>query len=175
LWYLDGKKGGVLMKRFFALVLVLLSIMGTVYAETYDFSSLTDEELNNLFYAVLSEMSIRSEKNNSYIDSMYVDRYWVGLKSAEVSNDDTLYLKMDFTNFNDEAMAFSYCFTVEVYQGGISCEPIFYKSKNATTKIKDGALLEVTYAFSLMSSENVEVEISEVLGEEKITVAFQMK
>lgn len=162
------------MKRFFAMVLVLLSLAGTVCADTYDFSSLTDEELNNLYWAVLSEMTIRSEKSNTYIESIYADGCFVGLKSAEVSND-TLYLNMEFINFNEEATAFAYCFMAEVYQGGISCKPIYYELKNATTKIKDGASLEVTYAYTLISSENVEVEISEVSGEEKITVAFKMK
>jgi hypothetical protein len=169
------KKGGVFMKRFLALVLVLISLTGTVYADTIDLSGYTDEELVALASAITAEQLARKEKTGGdYIVSGNINGCFVGLKETYVKNN-ILYFVLDFSHTSDEPESYGYSISITGYQDGIECG-IAGGKKDTVTKVKKGVTIEVVETLQLRNNSSpVEIEIGKWLdlsgkGEKLYTV-----
>ena len=91
------------------------------------------------------------------------------------SSSGKLYIKMEFVNRSSSAEAFSYTFSVSVFQNGYECDSDYSGSSNTMDNIKDGAKLTVVKAYKLKNEQSlVEVDLDEWIAWDKkpVTVFF---
>ena len=91
------------------------------------------------------------------------------------NNTPVIYLKILFENKSDDTACFNMVADVDVFQNGIGLKPI-YTDEAGSTSVQTGASIEVILAYYLMDESDVDIEISDVLGEydEKIKRTLQI-
>lgn len=80
-------------------------------------------------------------------------------------------ITFNFTNNSDETAAFIGSVRVEAYQDGQQLEIAVSSDvdwESTSKKIKTGTSLDVEQAYSLISSSDVEVEVYQLIGKDKI-------
>jgi hypothetical protein len=170
------------MKRFLALILVVLLIPVVSLAQGIDLKSMTDDQLKELAAAIMTEQQTRIQSNSGYLASGTIDDIFVGLKSVKVDKDSNgnkiAILTYDFSHSKDEAASFMFAALTKVFQDGIACETsYYYNGENSMTEIKKGVMIQVSDAFIIKSNSPLEIEIAPAFSftDEKIetTVTVQ--
>ncbi len=114
--------------------------------------------------------------------------YHVVIDSCRLAEDyegkPVVIIKYLFTNNDDEAAAFMWTLTDEVYQDGVELEHCYlvddsanYSSDNQDKKIKQGVTIEVEVAYIMNdTTTDINVEVSELISfsNKKVTKTFTL-
>lgn len=154
-----------------AMLSMLLLTAPAALAESPDLRNLTDAQLIRLAQDIVLEQQRRSTEGLGYMASGFLERYFIGLKSAEVKEVDgarTLVLTYDFSHEVEEPRVFLWAITTRAFQDGVALETAFLfdhaGTANSLKEIQKGTTLEVAEAFQLTSDSPVELEIAETFS-----------
>ena len=140
------------MKRFLNINLILLAICVLVFL------------LNGC-----SNQIERDDIGKGYIGDYYVEIVDYAI-DVDADNIPVLAIKYTFTNDSDETACFDWVVDDDVFQNGIALEKV-YSDDNIDTDVQSGASIDVVLGYRLNDYSNVDVELTDTLGEfdDKIT------
>lgn len=97
---------------------------------------------------------------------------------SEVEEGDILEVNYTFTNNSEEAISAGTALIFTAYQDGVEINNVFDYSitgDNPDKKVKKGVSIECKALFKLESNSDVEVEVKEFLGEDKVVKVYTLQ
>lgn len=105
--------------------------------------------------------------------------YYIEIKNYAVETDEegnpVLAINYGFTNNSDDSATFDFVVDDDVFQNGIGLECV-YRDKNINTSVQSGGLIDIVIVYALNDNSDVDVELSDVMGEfdDKVTATIKI-